>query len=90
MKASRIWEKGLRRASRQRNVPNGAFRKTCIISLDPQHNPVRSTLYLFLTALGLCCCATPVVVRGVSVARFPCCGVPALGHAGSVVAAQEL
>ena len=48
MKASRIWEKGLRRASRQRSVPNGAFRKTCIISLDPQHNPVRSTLYLFL------------------------------------------
>ena len=47
-------------------------------------------IYLVLTAMGLCCCATPVVVRGVSVGRFPCCGVPALGHAGSAVAAQEL
>ena len=47
-------------------------------------------IYLVLTAMGLCCCATPVVVCGVSVGRFSCCGVPALGHAGSAVAAQEL
>ena len=47
MKASRIWEKGLRGASRQRLVPNGAFRETCIISLDPHHSPERC-FYLFI------------------------------------------